>query len=165
MTSIAVTSGTITINSSTFTIPAGTLTPTKLPDPTTIKLVANYTPEGGNWACGWILSDITKFTPTKNLKFKFRVSGTTDKTLEKAQLMILAHKNYDNYQWLGESGEVRLSGTFDKTFLITIPDNPTPGHTIQVNLQNEVRPPANAVLNETVLATIKNFELRFIGLE
>jgi hypothetical protein len=166
MTAIAVTTGTINVGSVTITTTTVVLTSVPLADPSTIKLVANNQDDApNNWACGWNLDTITSVTPKKDLKYKFSVSGTTDKTLEKADLVIVAHKNWSDYQWLGSSEQVRLSGTFEKTFLISIVDNPKTGYTIDLILNNNVAAPANAVLNETVLATIKNFELRLIGIE
>jgi len=175
MIKIEVPSGTtITLdNGNTFTIPNEDLKATKLPDPTTIKLVANNNDDGPNWAYARVLSDITNVKPKPGLKYKFRVSGTTDKTMETPSLSIEAHtkdwvKDADgnDYQWLGGvEGQVRLSGTFEETFLIPIYFDPKTGYIVQVTLYNNDAVPANAILNETVLATIKNFELRLIGIE
>jgi len=164
MTAITVPTGTTITFDSGITLTPTALTPKKV-DPTVLEIYADKWDTGEDWAHGWdLIKEVTSIKPTKGDSFRFRIRGTLDKTLEKASLSISAHPaDWSDYQWLGGAEQVRLlSGYIDQTFEINIGDNPISGWIIQLTLVNGVPLPKGAK-NGDVLATISNFELRFMG--
>jgi len=154
--------GTITLDNGS-TLTPGNLTPSQPVDPATITLNVNRWEDGENWNHGLNLSDVTGVRPKKDDRFRFRVRGTTDKTLEKASLSLEAYPaDWSDYQWLGGSEEERLSGAFDYTFEINVYDEPKNGYFINLVINNNVAVPVSAKDWET-MATISNFEVRLVG--
>jgi len=145
------------------TIPAPTTLTPVIVAPNTITLNAQRWDSGEQWKYSKSLDEITDYKLKHGDMLTFKVSGTTDKTLEKASLSFEAFPaDWNGYQWLGGSERVQLSGTFEKTFEIFIPENPNDGWNVGIMLANSVPVPASAKDWET-LATITNFELRLIG--
>jgi len=158
MTSIL---GTITLDNGV------TLTPVRLEprivEPKTFTLNVNWERDG--WDGSMELSDITSVKPKAGYIFKFKISGTTDKTLEKFGMHLDCQTpDWMQYQWLGGSGQVRLSGTFEQTFDIEIGEDPKDGYVVHLHLSNDAAVPASA-RDWAVMATISNFEVRLVGIE
>jgi len=128
------------------------------------NLNANMWDDGEAWNFVFNLKNITPAIPKKGDVFRFRISGTPDKTLEKLNLSIEAHtEDWSSYQWLGGSESIRVIGTFEHTFEIEIGEDPNPGNIIGLDLSNNVLVPPNVKRFDTV-ATIKDFKIRFVGI-
>jgi len=143
------------------------LTP-KTVEPKSINLTANRWGSGEDqeeWISSIVLSEITGVRPKLGDTYTFKISGTTNKTLERFGLSFSAHpEDWSEYQWLESvSEEARLSGTFEKTFEVFVRKQPNDGYVIQLDLVNGVPVPASAS-NGEVLAIISNFEIRLIGI-
>jgi len=175
--------GTITTSEGDNVPAPGNVKATVVVPPTNINLIANKWEKPGdigeNWMHGWYFFETaqkynlpiipTEVTPIKGKKFIFRLSGTTYKTLKEVYLVYDAFfDDWQGYQWLGGTTTVGLSGTFNQTFEIDITDNPKTDKTdliIRLSLYNNDKVPANAENLKTVLATIKNCELRLIDIK
>jgi len=165
MTKIEVPSGTtITVEGTPIT--TTTLTATSLEGaPNKWDLHPGYG-DVPKWDGNIELKKITSAKPKKGDTFRFRISGTTDKTLEKFGIYLIAHPDdWAGGQWLGGSDEVKISGTFERIFEITVWNDPNNGWDIDLALANYVPLPSNVKPGDPIiLATISNFELKFIGI-
>jgi len=157
---------TITIDSTPITT-VDNLTATPPVNPK-FELKASKYDVGQSWEDSIPLKTVTKAIPKKDDKFRFRVRGTTDKTLVNFRASLATHtEDWSHYQWLGGAEYVKggVSGTFDETFEITIGEDPKDGYIINFTLaNNDVPLPANYENNKTVVATISNFEVRLVGI-
>ena len=165
MTKIEVPEGTtITVEGTTIT--TVTLTSTGIEGaPKTWGLHPSW--GGDSWDGNIELKKITGAKPKKDETFRFKISGTPDKTLEKFGIGLIAYPDgWGDSQWLGSSRQVNVSGPFEEIFEITVLDDPTNGWNIDISVANNVPFPSNVSAGGgQILATISNFELRFIGVK
>jgi len=162
MTAIQVTTGTITLNDNTSFTGASGLEAAKSGVDDTFTLNVNW--DRSAWDGTIALADITPYKPKKGDWLRFKVRGTTDKTLEKADFSVSTrNSDWSAFQWLGGAGKFKLSGTFEQTFTIEIKDDEDPAYPIfDFTFTNDVAVPASAK-DWAVLATITNFEIMLLG--
>jgi len=128
---------------------------------------------GDSWDGNIELNKITMAIPKKGDTFRFKISGTPDKTLEKFGIGLISYTDgWSDSQWLGGSSrQVKVSGPFEEIFEITVLENynvkdPNVKWNIDLSIANNVPFPSNVSAGGTeTLATISNFELRFIGVK
>jgi len=148
---------TITIGSTSIT--TTTVEPKEI-EPVTIHLLAQKDGDWEGWLFGVPLSVATSVLPKKDDTFRFRIRGTTDKTLEKVNLTISSSDSEGKYFWNGASEQFELSGSFDKTIDIYIYNENNNG--LYLTLSNTVPVPAS-VKDKDIMATISNCEARLVG--
>jgi len=170
------------------TAPEGTLTPT-IPKTNNVYLLANdWENEGGsgqNWYSGgdFKYKDFTKIIPKSGWKIKLRIRGTVDKQLNWFTIGLNSHTDWKDYKWYGESDKVKIPTSFETDIVIVIQDDQVPSSEVYDDLYLEMsnilwsKPTdgdywfnsgtslSNKEPNGTLMATISNLEIRFVGIE
>ena len=153
---------------------------------TTFDLLAHHVENfSDTWGAQIKLSEFTGYIPKKGDTVKIRISGTSDKVLNNFGLAICCHNGdlFDNgtYSWetdgdkfiyrdLAKAALVDLPLNFNKTFEIKITGDPEPNTTFFLTIGKVLfelsdgfdsgeRLPADYKHDETVMATITNFEI------
>jgi hypothetical protein len=153
------------------------------------KLTAFSYDDGGgrgqSWSSGIYLSEFTLHRPKYGDTFKFYISGTTDKPMKRFGLTLSSHNSdWSKYQWIGGSETINIpAGKLERTFEITIKDtvDDYPGVIYSLSIGNNLWQedingnlfngdkadslPAGYKINETVMATIKDFKICLLKVE
>jgi hypothetical protein len=182
-------SGTITLTSGATKQAPASVTPTQRQREHAIGLWANIWGDDGGQSgesidYRFLLSDFTSVKPKKGLTFVFKISGTVDRAskinpLKWFNIALSCHPDdWSDYQWLGASEQVSLSGFFEQTHEITVGDDPKPNYIVEAGLASSLwwapgdgsysyyndKLPAGTKGGD-IMATINNFSIRLVGIK
>jgi len=130
----------------------------------TLTLWANIWEDGQAWEHGMDLTDFTTVKLKKDNVLIFKLSGTTDKPLEKLSINLCSQPgDWSDYQWLGGSEQYNISGTFEQIFEITVGEDPKPGYIVHPQIHNNVPVPAGYKWGD-VMATISNSKISLVDI-
>lgn len=129
--------------------------------------------KGESWSAGLSLSDFTTHIPKKGDVFKFKISGTTEKDFNwfGLQLFCSNPEDWSTYTSLGGTDAVKLSGTFEEIFTVTINSEPISSDWFfGINMENylwniygDYESEKHGTLGNaptgTTMATIRNFRI------
>jgi hypothetical protein len=172
-------SGTITLDGGTETVAASEkkVTPVKVYETFTFGAQrwedqATNT-KGESWHARIPLSDFTLEKPEKGKKYTFRLSGTTDTEMKSFSFQMFNARAYPFfYQNIGhvvDYKSVKLSGSFDETFVAIIDADPESvddvfGLNLGNALDENTKLPENAKEGD-VMATFRNFRVSLLKIE
>ena len=121
------------------------------------------------WQSLILLSEVTPLIPKQGDKFTFKASGTTNKALKSFGLSIdclldIVADWDQKFKWIGASGGIDLSGTFEQSFEVTCENDPISDSEIRLNfISNKVKPQTNKPSG--IMATISNFDVTLVKFE